>query len=63
VTEDIREQVRVIEIPEEPNVIARYPIATIEESENPEGAQAWVALVQSDEGQRVLEKYNFESVG
>ena len=63
VTEDIRDQVRVIEIPEELNVIATYPIAAIEESQNPELAQAWVDLVLSDEGQRVLEKYNFEPVG
>lgn len=62
VTEDIRNQVRVIEIPEELNVVATYPIATIEESQNPELAQAWVDLVLSDEGQRVLEKYNFEPV-
>jgi molybdate transport system substrate-binding protein len=44
-------------------VIATYPIATIEESQNPELAQAWVDLVLSDQGQRVLEKYNFEPVG
>ena len=62
VTEDIRNQVRVIEIPEELNVVATYPIATIQESQNPELAQAWVNLVLSDEGQRVLEKYNFEPV-
>ena len=62
VTEDIRDQVRVIEIPEELNVVATYPIATIEDSQNPELARAWVDLVLSDEGQRVLEKYNFEPV-
>ncbi len=62
VTEDIRDQVRVVEIPEELNVVATYPIATIEESQNPELARAWVDLVLSDEGQRVLEKYNFEPV-
>ena len=62
VTEDIRDQVRDIEIPEELNVVAKYPIATIEESQNPELARAWVDLVLSDEGQRVLEKYNFEPV-
>jgi molybdate transport system substrate-binding protein len=63
VTEDIRDQVRVVEIPEELNVVAMYPIATPEESQNPELARAWVDLVQSDGGQRVLEKYNFEPVG
>ena len=62
VTEDIRDQVRVVEIPEELNVVATYPIVTIEGSQNPELARAWVDLVLSDEGQRVLEKYNFEPV-
>jgi ABC-type molybdate transport system substrate-binding protein len=45
------------------NVLATYPIATIEESQNPELARAWVGLVLSEEGQRVLENYNFEPVG
>jgi molybdate transport system substrate-binding protein len=62
VTEDIREQVRIIEIPAELNVVATYPIATMEGSRNPELAQAWLALVLSDRGQDVLEKYNFEPV-
>jgi ABC-type molybdate transport system substrate-binding protein len=44
-------------------VVAKYPIATIEESQNPELALAWMDLVLSDQGQRVLEKYNVEPVG
>jgi molybdate transport system substrate-binding protein len=63
VTEDISEQVRVIEIPENLNVVATYPIATIEESLNAGLAREWVDLVLSDEGQSVLESYNFERVG
>ncbi len=62
VTEDIQDQVRTVEIPENLNVVATYPIATVEESQNPDLAQAWVDLVLSDEGQRVLESYNFEPV-
>jgi molybdate transport system substrate-binding protein len=61
-TEDIRDQVRVIEIPEDINVLATYPIATIAGSQNSELAWAWVDLVLSDEGQSVLERYNFEPV-
>jgi len=60
VTEDIRDQVQVIEIPENVNVMATYPIATIAESQHLELAQEWVDLVLSDEGQRVLEEYGFE---
>jgi molybdate transport system substrate-binding protein len=63
VTEDIRDRVRVVEVPEELNVLATYPIATIEESQSPVLARAWVGLVLSEEGQRVLENYNFEPVG
>ena len=61
-TEDIRDQVRVIEIPEDINVLATYPIATIAGSQNSELARAWMDLVLSDEGQSVLERYNFEPV-
>jgi molybdate transport system substrate-binding protein len=60
VTQDIRDQVQVIEIPENVNVMATYPIATIAESQHPELAQEWIDLVLSDEGQRVLEEYGFE---
>ena len=60
VTEDIRDQVQVIEVPENVNVMATYPIATIAESQHPELAQEWVDLVLSDEGQGVLEEYGFE---
>jgi molybdate transport system substrate-binding protein len=60
VTPDIKDQVQVIEIPENLNVIATYPIATLKQSSNAELAQKWVDLVLSDEGQGVLEKYGFE---
>ncbi len=62
VTEDVRDQVEVIEIPQNLNVIATYPIAVMEGSPNPELAQRWVDLVLSDEGQRVLKRYGFEPV-
>ena len=60
VTPDIQDQVQLIEIPENLNVIATYPIATISESKNADLAQEWVDLLLSDEGQKVLEKYGFE---
>src|SRR5919107_3205238 len=60
VTPDIQDQVEVIEIPQNLNVIATYPIATVTESQNADLAQEWVDLVLSDEGQEVLEKYSFE---
>ena len=60
VTPDIRDRVEVVEIPDEVNVVATYPIASVRDSENPELAQAWVDLVLSDEGQDVLEEHGFE---
>jgi molybdate transport system substrate-binding protein len=60
VTPEIRSRVEVIQIPENLNAIATYPIATLKESRNPELAQRWIDLVLSDEGQSVLEKYGFE---
>ena len=59
VTEDIRDQVQVIEVPEELNVVATYPMAVVERSENSDLGQAWVDFVLSDEGQDVLEGYGF----
>jgi len=63
VTPDLRDKVEVVEIPDEVNVVATYPIATVRDSNNPELARAWVDLVLSDEGQGVLEKKGFERAG
>jgi molybdate transport system substrate-binding protein len=60
VTPDIANQVEVIEIPEDLNVVATYPIATLKRASDAELAQEWVDLVLSDEGQGMLEKYGFE---
>lgn len=62
VTPGISEQVKVIEIPQNMNVLATYPIATLPGSSNPELAQQWVDLVLSPQGQDVLEEYGFERV-
>jgi molybdate transport system substrate-binding protein len=59
-TPDIRDQVRVIQILENLNIIATYPIAVLKDARSPALAQEWVDLVVSDEGQRVLEKWGFE---
>jgi molybdate transport system substrate-binding protein len=59
-TPDIRDRVRVIQIPDDLNIVATYPIATLEGSRSPGLAREWVELVVSEEGQRVLEKWGFE---
>lgn len=61
VTPDIKDRVKVVEIPERLNVVATYPIALLKGSEKPELARKWIELVLSDEGQRVLRKWGFQS--
>ena len=59
-TPDIRDRVKVIPIPGDLNIIATYPIDVLEDAKDPGLAKKWVELVMSKEGQRVLEKWNFE---
>ena len=59
-TPDTRERVRVVEVPENLNIIATYPIAVLGDATNPGLAREWLDLVVSEEGQRVLEKWGFE---
>jgi molybdate transport system substrate-binding protein len=61
-TPDVRDRVRVIQVPENLNIVATYPIAALKGAEDAELTQTWVDLVVSDEGQRVLEKWGFEPV-
>jgi len=51
-----------IEIPQASNVTARYPIAALTQSKNPELAQAFIAYVFSVEGQAILQKWGFTPV-
>ena len=46
-------------IPDEHNVSARYPIATLAAARNPSAAEAFVAFVRSDAGQRILADAGF----
>ena len=59
-TPDIRAMVKVIPIPPDLNIVATYPIAALDAAKSPGLADKWVELVTSKEGQRVLEKWNFE---
>ena len=59
-TPDIRDRVKVVPVPPDLNIIATYPIAALEDAKSPELARKWVELVTSEEGQRVLKKWNFE---
>jgi molybdate transport system substrate-binding protein len=59
ITPDAATKVSTIEIPDALNTIANYPIAPISDSNNPELAQAFVALVLSPDGQAVMANYGF----
>jgi molybdate transport system substrate-binding protein len=48
-----------IEIPDDQNVVAHYPIAVLTEAANADGAQAWVDYVLSDAGQAALAAHGF----
>jgi molybdate transport system substrate-binding protein len=50
-----------VDIPDELNVVARYPIAVLAGAPNPEAAEAFVAFVLSEEGQGILREYGFAS--
>src|SRR3712207_7522039 len=50
-TPDMRDRLEAIEIPEDLNIVAAYPIAALKDAQNPELAREWVDLVVSEEGQ------------
>jgi molybdate transport system substrate-binding protein len=55
-------ELKTIEIPNELNVIAKYPIAPLVESANADLAEAFITYVFSDEGQEILQKWGFAPV-
>jgi molybdate transport system substrate-binding protein len=53
------DKVEGVDIPEDQNVTATYPIATVKAGKAPDKAQAFVDLVLSAEGRQVLKEYGF----
>ena len=53
------DRVEGVDIPEDQNVTATYPIATVKATKAQDKAQAFMDLVLSAEGQQVLEQYGF----
>jgi molybdate transport system substrate-binding protein len=53
------DKVEGVDIPENQNVLATYPIATVKASKAPEPAQAFMDLVLSADGQQVLREHGF----
>lgn len=48
-----------VDIPEDENVFADYPIAVLNNAPNPDAATAFVDFVLSDEGQAILLEFGF----
>lgn len=57
----VGDQASMIEIPDDINVVAEYPIATVAESSNAEIGQAFIDFVLGDEGQAILGEYGFSA--
>jgi molybdate transport system substrate-binding protein len=50
-----------IDIPDDVNVVAEYPIAVLTDATDPETASAFVEFVLSDDGQAILGEHGFAS--
>jgi molybdate transport system substrate-binding protein len=55
------DQVHMVDIPDEVNVIATYPVAVLAQGDQALGA-AFIAYLLSDEGQALLERFGFQPV-
>jgi molybdate transport system substrate-binding protein len=62
VTPAVAPKVKVFTIPDNFNIIAQYPIATIKSSAHPKEAQDFMNYILSSAGQTVLTQHNFISV-
>ena len=56
-------KVSSIDIPDQYNIVADYPIATVKDSTHPSQAESFVQYVLSADGQAILAKYHFIPVG
>jgi molybdate transport system substrate-binding protein len=48
-----------VDIPDDLNVVATYPVVVTKEASNPEGAQAFIDFVLGGQGQMILSTYGF----
>lgn len=59
ITEELSGKVDRIEIPDEYNIIAEYPLGALLDSRYPAEAEEFMNLVKSEQGRAILEKYRF----
>jgi molybdate transport system substrate-binding protein len=61
VTADVRDRLSVVEIPDDVNVVATYPIAVVSGSDHPSLASRFVSYVSGGRGQDTLRSFGFLS--
>lgn len=52
-------KIKTIDIPDQFNIIAEYPIALVKSGANPDGARAFLDYLRSPAGQAIMAKYGF----
>jgi len=52
-------KVTMIDIPDQYNIVAQYPIGVVKGGSNPDGANAFITYLRSPAGQAVMSKYGF----
>lgn len=57
----VSQDVKTIEVPDQFNTIAEYPIAQVRDARQPELAKAFIAYVVSGPGHDVMRKFNFNA--
>jgi molybdate transport system substrate-binding protein len=62
VTANVANQITTLDIPDQFNTIATYPISVLKSAPNTAGAKFWVDYILSSQGQAILKKYNFITV-
>ena len=63
VTSRVASAVTVLEIPEDANVLASYPVAVLAGSSDPAGARAFVTLLLGSHGREVLARHGLVPAG
>jgi len=62
VTKDLADKIKIIDLPDSLNVVAKYSAGILTESEQKDLAKEYIDLLTSDEGKATLEDYGFSPV-
>ncbi|MCL0063101.1 molybdate ABC transporter substrate-binding protein [Peptococcaceae bacterium] len=57
-----KEKIKIIEIPDDINITAKYPIAVLDKSDNKKAAENFMEFVLSKQGQSILANYGFVAI-